>query len=673
MLLQNDKITLSMNERGEIEALSMAGGRNIIARPTGLFRAVLHKGDNWECTAVARDQQLRVEADGDTLRLTVDALQTSEGSLPVSIRMQVKLEEDRLRFSAELENHSDAVVDEWIYPRVGVIEDMEGQQPDLLYPFHMGERIADIGAYLQGLTDRTVLHEVTGTYPGYLSMQWMLLEAGKTCLYLTGRDQKLHVTSLRAKGSEQGGVTLEMNKMSFVRPGETWVCPDYIARLYHGNWMESAREYAAWAATWRKHSQPKEWMRRMNGYFLVINKQQYGDEIWPYDTIPELYDHAQAHGFDTLGLFGWYHTGHDNGYPDLEVSPTMGGAEKLKEGIRAVHAKGGHVTLYYQGHLMDVGSRFYKEKGCHLEGKTRWGTSYYEYYDKYCASDYLHFFSKKPFATICPSCAEWHDLMAQRADWVYGFGADGILYDQIGGMPPYPCFDESHRHMENRPSLSHTQGRMKLHQRIRAQVDTHENFAYMTEHVTDAHSTYPDCLHGIGSHPDAKPADQQKGPGPRLMPELFRYTFPETMITIRNPKPYVRQRDANYALTYGFKLEMELRFATDRELIRAGEHAEERDYVAKLAALRRRFEDYLLLGTFKGQEGLQEIVPGVKAGLFVRADGKTAAVLWNDTANAQPVRLAEAHAWNAWASAAGEGDGIPAEIASQQVLFLYEK
>ena len=63
----------------------------------------------------------------------------------------------------------------------------------------------------------------------------------------------------------------------------------------------------------------------------------------------------------------------------------------------------------------------------------------------------------------------------------------------------------------------------------------------------------------------------------------------------------------------------------------------------------------------------------MKAGLFVRTDGKTAAVLWNDTASTQPVRLAEAHAWNTWASTDGEGDGIPAEIASQQVLFLYEK
>ncbi|MEG0768227.1 MAG: hypothetical protein RR482_10960, partial [Clostridia bacterium] len=77
---------------------------------------------------------------------------------------------------------------------------------------------------------------------------------------------------------------------------------------------------------------------------MVINKQQFGKECFPYDQLPALYKTAQAHGCDVLGLFGWYDTGHDNGYPNLEPSPTMGGVEGLAKGIAAVQAMGGHVT-----------------------------------------------------------------------------------------------------------------------------------------------------------------------------------------------------------------------------------------------------------------------------------------------------------------------------------------
>ena len=47
--IQNDLITLSVNEAGQIEHLSMKGGPNIIARPTGLFRAILRTGQLGGC------------------------------------------------------------------------------------------------------------------------------------------------------------------------------------------------------------------------------------------------------------------------------------------------------------------------------------------------------------------------------------------------------------------------------------------------------------------------------------------------------------------------------------------------------------------------------------------------------------------------------------------------
>lgn len=684
-LLKNDLVTLSIDDKGRIGELRLSGGQNVIARPVPLFRAVLKAGENWECTALGEDQAVRVIQEDGIVRVVADSLKTRTGELDISVELTLRLEGDAILFGSTLDNHSDATVNEWFYPCLGEMTTLEGGRPDLLFPRHLGERVKDVCGYLSGIRRREGLHELSATYPGPMSMQWMILEDGGTCLYLTGRDEKIHASALRAKGSNEGGVTLEMNKLAFVRPGEKWTCPDYMARLYRGSWMEGAREYADWASSWRVPVRPKEWIRRMNGYFLVIMKQQFGDECWPYGDIPKLYEYAQAHGFDALGLFGWYHSGHDNRYPDLEVSPTLGGAEGLKAGIEKVHERGGHVTLYYQGHLMDVGSDYYRAEGRRMEGKTRWGTPYYEFYDKFCFSDYLHYFSKKPFATICPSCAPWHELMAQRADWVRSFGADGILYDQIGGMPPYPCFDESHGHMENRPSLSHTQGRIRLHKRIRAQVDAYQEFAYMTEHVTDVHSQFPDCLHGIGSYPGAKGDGASNAEmaaqrcnadsaGMIMMPELFRYTFPETMITIRNPKPYVERRFANYALIYGYKLEMELRYETDRTFIEADGDPAARDYVFRLARMRKDHEDYLLLGRFLAQEGLSGLTPGVKAAVFAREDGRRAAVLWNDTDETLPVRLTlDGQVLTAWASPEGAGDGIPETIGPECALMLYQK
>lgn len=680
--LQNEFLRLDLDARARMTHLEnlKTGKGNIIAQPKPIYRLNLHTPPNYEDVAFAEDQHCCVTKEGEALFVRLNEVKARSGIFPVRLEMKITLDGDHACFDAQVENLGTSTISELYYPLVGAIKTLDGGPMDLLWPNQVGERKMNIEAMLMEMKNREALHEISATYPGPLSMCWTALEGGRQCLYFASYDALLHVATLRAKGSAQGGVSLELNKMCFVKPGESWHAPRAVVRLYEGSWREGADEYAAFAKTWRKPVEPQEWMKRMNGYFLVINKQQYGDEIWPYDTLPELYEHAKAHGFDTLGLFGWYHTGHDNNYPDLEVSPTMGGREGLEKGIAEVHRQGGHVTLYYQGHLMDVNSKFYQEKGKELEGRTVYNNPYYEFYPKACSSDFARSFSRRVFSTVCPSCPEWHELMAQRIDWVASFGADGALYDQIGGMPPYPCFNDAHPHVHGKPSLSYTQGRIRLHTRIQQQVKKHKDFAFMSEHVTDAYSQFLDCIHGIGSVPSRREGGMVSGPGmrgrggnvrERMMPELFRYTFPEAMCTVRNPNPYMDERLVNYAFVFGFKFEMELRYLTDQRDIRADVEAQKRIYAKAVADLRREFEDYLLLGTFRADEDVESHDPALIATQFRAPDGRRAIALWNDTDQSRLVKIdikgmRPLH----YATVRARGEGMPARLGPNEIAIV---
>ena len=645
-VLQNQYIRLEVDEKARLTHLERlkSGRGNVIVTPAdGLFRIVMQAGDNWEDVAFPKDQTYEIAVTGNEMLIRVRKLKTKDHTVSVALQMRVRLEEDKLLFDAEIQNNDTVMVNDFFFPVIGRIQTLSGGKPELLWPNCAGQKIPDIGAHVGTMGGWDAERVMSGTYPGLLSMQWMSLIDDTECLYFAGHDNLFHTSVLRVLGSEEHDVTLEMDKLCFVRAGETWQCPPYVVWLYEGDWHAGVREYMQWADTWRKPVAKADWIRNMNGYFLVINKQQYGDELWPYHTLPELYDLAEAHGCDTLGLFGWYHSGHDNQYPDLEVSPTLGGSDTLRENIKAVQARGGHVTLYYQGHLMDTGTRYYQEKGHLLEGRTRWNTPYLEEYSKYHNSEYLKKFSKKLFATVCPSCTEWHDMMAERADWIASFGANGMLYDQIGGMPPYPCFNDSHPHLHGRPSLSYTQGRLRLLRRLHEQAKSHgSEFAFMTEHETDVYSQFLDALHGIAINPG--PATGYRRDGDPMLtlaspfPQMFRYCFPETILTLRNPKPFLDPRYVNFAFLFGFRYEMELRYLKDQECIRQDAFKEEKEYACAVAKLRKKYADVLLLGTFRDQDGIENKNPAVQCALFA-GETRTAVALINDTPDKQPVQL----------------------------------
>lgn len=673
LTLNNGVLAVEIDDKGRLTRLEnlKTNSGNVISRPSGLFRAVLKRGENWEDAAYSEHAHIEFRGGGARGEMRVSKLITRMGEADINIVFTLTLDGEKCLFGAEIDNRSNATLIDFYYPCVGAITSLGDGEPSLLFPHIYGHLYTRIAKNLANMQSWDGQMELTAPYPFSASMQWMTLMDDENCLYLSGRDAQFYASTLRAAGSEREDVTLEFDRMLLVKPGEAREAPGALLWLYNGTWQKGACEYREWAKTWRKPVTPKPWAKDMNGYYLVINKQQYGDEIWRYDEIPELYRRGDAYGCDVLGLFGWYDSGHDNKYPELAVSESMGGEEALKAGIKEVHANGGRVTLYYQGHLIDVETDYYKTVGNKLEGKNRWGTPYYEQFSKYSESDFLRMFSRKVFSTVCPWCEQWHELMAERADWVRSFGADGILYDQIGGMPPTPCFDESHGHAC--PSISFSQGRVKLLSAIRARLDARGDYAFFTEMISDLYSQYIDVIHGTAAPMSAK-AERVIEPcaEPReiVFPEMFRHTFPETISTVRNPRPYLTPRMANYATVYGFRFEIELRYRKDRLYTESDARGEWRDYADKLRAMRMRNKSHLLNGVYSCDESLARANPGVVISTFTSQNTR-AWVIWNDTDADKKINLCNYSAAR-WETAYDAGEGAPAYVRANSLIALFE-
>ncbi|MPN33125.1 hypothetical protein SDC9_180608 [bioreactor metagenome] len=94
-------------------------------------------------------------------------------------------------------------------------------------------------------------------------------------------------------------------------------------------------------------------------------------------------------------------------------------------------------------------------------------------------------------------------------------------------------------------------------------------FPTITEGTVDALLPYVDAFHGLG-------------PGQRIMPngfpELFRYTFPESIIIQLNASPATKRSDVNFAVVYGLRHEIMCRYKPDVAYLKYKEVPTMEDY-----------------------------------------------------------------------------------------------
>ena len=498
--------------------------------------------------------------------------------------------------------------------------------------------------------DGAFLYE-TGTYPGrHLTMPWVALDDGKAGASVMVLDPVAHVKRFTFRyRPAQDRASVAPRHQLFIEPGQTWTLPAVSFARYTGDWHAAARKYRAWYDTVRKVDGFPAWTKRVNGWLLVILKQQNEEIFWPYGDFDKLADYADKLGLDMIGLFGWTVGGHDHLYPDYDPCPKMGGREALMKGIKLLQKRGKRVCIYANGQLQQVGAtKFWNEYGKDIALVKNDGNLVIQNYHKY--SDIPRY----DFALGCLHAAPWHERMRFLARQANDLGADALLYDQLGIFSPFACYGKGHGHPT--PAWSYEAERPAFISSIADEMKKlNPNFVIMTEGLHDSIFDSIAYFHGCSFgtyHPACDSLVRarfgEKNPGGEW-PEIIKYTFPEFVSTVRVPTPIVDRTMLNYTLAFGFRHDVELRYGPDRVYVETGKVTSDYGTVKgppslkllasapqeKLAAYMKAISgfqhantDLLLEGRFVDTDGFTFTGKGCLAKRFTGAKG-SGVLVWN--------------------------------------------
>ena len=145
-------------------------------------------------------------------------------------------------------------------------------------------------------------------------------------------------------------------------------------------------------------------------------------------------------------------------------------------------------------------------------------------------------------------------------------------------------------------------------------------------------------------------------------PELFRFTFPEHVMTLRHATPMLDRHFANYALTFGLRHEIETRWRADVRylkdnvvpaakdyadctywppdvpMMQGTPPAEATRYLRAVTDFARRHAAVLWQGRFVDNEGFTLTGDGLIAKAY-RTEKQLGVLVWNPTGAAKTARV----------------------------------
>ena len=607
----------------------------------------------------ADQQHFKAVRSSDEITLIYDSLTGDEGKLlDVKLTLHFRMCEKGIRVTSELENNDPSVtlMELQLMPCSGARSLSGDPENDYIaWPNDLGRRVrnpaySDISTYsgFRKYERHDQFHtDMDGLYMGghTASMQWYDWYNKNEGVYCGSEDTTHQALCLHLERDVKLNVLrLGIIRYPMLEAGEKWTGQAVDFFPHTGDWHSGAKLYRAFMDASGEFTPPKrpDWCQDLTGWLRVILKQHHCECNWTYADIPALYDETEAAGMKTLYLLGWEKGGFARLWPDYAVDDRMGGEKLLRDGIEYVHQKGGKVMMFLSYALIDRRSEFYRHEGgdrCTIQ--SIWGEDI-PFAETYCGEGTYRKIGNPPMpmSLSCPGAPLWQEKMKWAAKVCLDLGADGVLYD-IGGITPYFCYAEGHTHAK--PSHSHER-KAENYKGLREYVKSFGEDRIITmEHNIDIFGQYMDLAQGGSTIPAGrllKPETAElldEARNDEMLLEMFRYTFPELVMTNRS----CGMDEVHYKAMAGYSFLLGLRF--DMTIYRCcGSLSDIPNYAAylkKICELYHKFADYILRGTFVDTDGFTSSNPLVLVKGWKGINGGMAATLWNSTGRDQQVTL----------------------------------
>ncbi|MBQ2026494.1 MAG: hypothetical protein II214_01175 [Alistipes sp.] len=612
--LRNDKVKVVVGKGGElVELVNLTTGHNY-ASGGYLWRMYYDTHDEQEIEVIGGENKPQVAYDGKSIVLNYDKIVVRGEKVNMSLRLTVTLDGENVRFASEVKNDvAHTVIRELQYPLV-----RNAQLPadhKLILAANGGScyenPVKTIMAKSNKIPYRTpaqIFRQFDLHYGGSASMNCYILSGEKQGLYVGSHDEKIQDTwhGMRVYADKNGAFT-EAEFGLFKYPqcfaGEKWSNDANILSPYSGTWHAAADKYGKWVrSTWWDHHQAPQWIREMKSWQRVIFKHQYGNYLFKYS---DLYGRMQKAGesvhADAVFAFGWWKEGMDRGNPAYTPDDSQGGDEAWRKAITKFKKSGQKLIMYYNGQLIDTNSEFYKSgEGSKISYKSPAGTEIADQYRFSGKGTWLAEYQAVTFVIADTRHQIWRDKLVGMVDRAHRNGANAVFFDQLGyGFLQKIPWDTSREFPVPDNHLLRDKGETLKYLRDYI-VKTYEpDFAFGSEQLADYTGQYCDFVHIVSiKH------------GKENFSELFRYTFPEIVFTDRNVRDDTDiERRVNMTLLKGLCNDIEIYRC--RGLI--DETPKYQAYLAKVNAIRNKYSDCLMLGTFRDVKGFDNSNKAVQA------------------------------------------------------------